>query len=32
MSDLAYLAVVVIFALLSWGFVVLCDKLMGASR
>lgn len=29
MSDLAFAAVIVGFALLSWGLIVLCDRLMG---
>jgi hypothetical protein len=32
MTDLLFLALTGIVALLSWGFVVLCEKLAGGSR
>ncbi len=32
MSDLAYLAVVIIFGFLSWGLMALCKQLMGEHR
>jgi hypothetical protein len=28
MTDLLYIALTIAFVLLSWGFVVLCDRLM----
>lgn len=31
-ADLFFIAIVVAFAVASWGFVVMCDKLMEAGR
>jgi hypothetical protein len=32
MSDIFFLALLAAFAALSWGFVVLCEKLAGGGR
>jgi hypothetical protein len=32
MNDAIFIAILVAFALLTWGLIVLCDRLMGDAR